>query len=164
MQPCDVRVQLVDDRNRPAGSARRKEMRRLRMWHRAVYIFVLDEGGRLCVQRRTQSKDIFPGCRDLCAGGVVDAGESMALAARRELAEELGLSLPLRYCLEQRFEGGMNAFGSVYLADYRNEVLTLQAEEVESVAWHSIEEALTLEDATPDSRQALLALRERGFL
>ncbi|MFC0269766.1 NUDIX hydrolase [Kushneria aurantia] len=164
MMPANVRVQLVNTRNQPVGTARRCEMRRLRMWHRAVYIFVLNSEGALCVQRRTTIKDIFPGYRDLCAGGVVDAGESFHQAAARELAEELGLKLPLTYCGEQRFADGMNAFGSVYLAHYEGQSLHLQASEVESVEWLAPQAALAVEDATPDSRQALALLIERGWI
>ncbi|WP_189513965.1 NUDIX hydrolase [Kushneria pakistanensis] len=159
-----VRVQIVDARNRPVGSARRCDMRRLQMWHRAVYIFVLDQHDRLCVQQRTPWKDIFPDYRDLCAGGVVDAGETMACAARRELQEELGLSLALTPCLTLHFEDGMNAFGSVFLARYRGEPMTLQASEVSSVEWLTLDEALALEDATPDSYQALKTLADKNLM
>ncbi|WP_456269470.1 NUDIX domain-containing protein [Kushneria sp. AK178] len=159
-----VRVQIVDAFNRPVGSARRCDMRRLQMWHRAVYIFVLDQHDRLCVQRRTLWKDIFPGYRDLCAGGVVDAGETMACAARRELQEELGLFLPLEPCLSLRFEQGMNAFGSVFLARYRHEAIRLQASEVTAIEWLPIKDALAIGDATPDSHQALGALVDRGIV
>ncbi|ART62446.1 NUDIX hydrolase [Kushneria marisflavi] len=159
-----ARVQIVDTLNRPAGSARRCDMRRLKIWHRAVYILVLDQHDRLCVQRRTLCKDIFPGYRDLCAGGVVDAGESMASAARRELHEELGLSLTLSWCLKLHFEEGMNAFGSVFIARYHNQPITLQSSEVEAIEWMTLSEALAVQDATPDSQQVLKALMDQGFL
>lgn len=158
-----VRVQIVDALNRPVGSARRCDMRRLQMWHRAAYIFVVDQQDRLCVQHRTPWKDIFPGYRDLCAGGVVDAGESMACAARRELQEELGLSLALNYCLNLHFEDGMNAFGSVFLARYHDQPMTLQPSEVAGIEWLTLSEALEVEDATPDSHRALKALVDQGF-
>ncbi|REC93491.1 NUDIX hydrolase [Kushneria indalinina] len=164
MGSSHVRVQIVDTFNRPVGSARRCDMRRLQMWHRAVYIFVLDQHDRICVQRRTLWKDIFPGYRDLCAGGVVDAGETMARAARRELQEELGLSLTLMPCLTLHFKEGMNAFGSVFLARYRNEPIRLQTSEVADIEWLTLEEALAIEDATPDSHQALKTLVARGFV
>ncbi|MFC0338334.1 Isopentenyldiphosphate isomerase [Kushneria avicenniae] len=164
MDPSRVRVQIVDAFNRPAGSARRCDMRRLRMWHRAAYIFVFDQHNRLCVQRRTLWKDIFPGYRDLCAGGVVDAGETMASAARRELQEELGLSLPLEPCLSLHFEQGMNAFGSVFLTRYHGEPIRLQASEVTGVEWLTLEDALAIDDATPDSHQALRALVDQGVV
>ncbi|WP_438764364.1 NUDIX domain-containing protein [Kushneria sp. TE3] len=159
-----VRVQIVNAFNRPVGSARRCDMRRLRMWHRAVYILVLDCHDRVCVQRRTPWKDIFPGYHDLCAGGVVDAGESMACAARRELQEELGLTLTLTPCLTLHFEEGMNAFGSVFLARYRNEPIRLQASEVAGIEWLTLEEALALDDATPDSHQVLRSLASKGVV
>ena len=37
------------------------------------------------------SKDIYPGYLDIATGGVVLAGESYELSAKRELAEELGV-------------------------------------------------------------------------
>ena len=164
MRSSRARVQIVDALNRPVGSARRCDVRRLKIWHRAVYIFVLDPHDRLCVQRRTSWKDIFPGCLDLCAGGVVDAGEFMAGAARRELREELGLSLTLNECLKLHFEAGMNAFGSVFTARYNDQPMTLQSSEVAAVEWMTLDEALAVQDATPDSRQALKALIDQGFL
>jgi len=84
-------VAIVDEENNVTGSASRAVMRREGLIHRAVYILVFDSGGRLFVQERSLTKDIFPGFRDLCAGGVVLAGESYEESAARELEEELGV-------------------------------------------------------------------------
>jgi 8-oxo-dGTP pyrophosphatase MutT (NUDIX family) len=44
------------------------------------------------IGRRTLSKAIYPGYWDVAAGGMVQAHESYAESAARELAEELGVS------------------------------------------------------------------------
>ncbi|SHE39895.1 Isopentenyldiphosphate isomerase [Modicisalibacter ilicicola DSM 19980] len=161
----DERVQLVDAVNRPCGSASRRMMRRYRLWHRATYVFVRNRLGELCVQERTLTKEVFPGDYDLATGGVVGAGEAVAIAARRELAEELGIeSVRLTPCFEFRFaEQGHHVFGSVFLVDYDGP-LRLQAEEVASANWLSVAEALDLRRATPDTHRALTLMCARHWL
>ncbi len=161
---ADERIQLVDARNRPCGSALRVTMRRFRFWHRATYIVVLNARGELCVQRRTLTKEVFPGGLDLAAGGVVGAGEAVHLAARRELEEELGIrGVPLRHVGEfVHAEGGNHIFGSLYLARHDGP-LALQAEEVADAFWLPPAEALALKGVTPDTRQAVQALLASGL-
>ena len=53
----DERVEVVDGQNRVLRVAERWEVRRDNLPHRATYIVIEDETGRLYVQRRTQSKD-----------------------------------------------------------------------------------------------------------
>lgn len=161
----DERIQLVDASNRPCGSASRVLMRRFHFWHRSTYVFVRNRHGELCVQQRTLTKEVFPGDYDLATGGVVGAGEPVHIAARRELAEELGIEgVRLTPCFEFRFaEQGNHIFGSVFVTAYDGE-LHLQAEEVAKAHWMTIGEALTLERATPDSRLALDLMLERGWL
>ncbi len=70
----------------------RARMRAENLRHRSVAIIVRGSDGRLLVHRRADDKDIYPGWWDLAAGGVVGAGESSDVAARRELAEEVGVA------------------------------------------------------------------------
>lgn len=84
-------VDVVDDNDRVIATVSRAEMRARNLQHRAVSIAVLGSDGRLLVHRRADTKDVWPGMWDLAAGGVVAAGESYEDAARRELAEELGI-------------------------------------------------------------------------
>jgi 8-oxo-dGTP pyrophosphatase MutT (NUDIX family) len=162
---ADESIQLVDARNRPCGSAPRALMRRFQFWHRATYVVVLNRRGEICVQRRTLTKEVFPGGLDLAAGGVVGAGEAVHVAARRELAEELGIrGVPLRHAGGFRYDrGGNHIFGSLYLVEYDGP-LTLQAEEVADTFWCPLEEALALEEITPDTRQAVEELIAAGWL
>ncbi|MDR5865295.1 NUDIX hydrolase [Halomonas koreensis] len=162
---ADESIQLVDARNRPCGSAPRAAMRRYRYWHRATYIVVRNAAGAICVQRRTLTKEVFPGGLDLAAGGVVGAGEAVHLAARRELAEELGIAgVPLRHVLEfVHARGGNHIFGSAYLVDHDGP-LRLQEEEVAEAFWCPPDEALALEGVTPDTRQVVERLLETGRL
>ncbi|SDL18457.1 Isopentenyldiphosphate isomerase [Franzmannia pantelleriensis] len=162
---ADERIQLVDACNRPCGSAPRALMRRFHFWHRATYVVVMNASGELCVQRRTLTKEVFPGGLDLAAGGVVGAGESVHVAARRELAEELGIrGVALRYCLAFRYAAdGNHIFGSVYLVQHDGP-LALQAEEVADAFWLPLDEALSLDEVTPDTRTAVRHLQHAGLL
>ncbi|HEY7627219.1 MAG TPA: NUDIX domain-containing protein [Ilumatobacteraceae bacterium] len=84
-------VDIVDDADQVITTVTRAEMRRRRLQHRSVGIAVMSSDGRLLIHRRSDDKDIWPGWWDIAAGGVVTAGESYDDAARRELAEELGI-------------------------------------------------------------------------
>ncbi len=88
-------VDVVDDDDRVVATVTRAEMRARRLQHRAVAVAVFGSDGRLLVHRRADTKDVWPGQWDLAAGGVVAAGEGYDDAARRELAEELGVDVPL---------------------------------------------------------------------
>ena len=162
---ADEAIQLVDARNRPCGSAPRALMRRFQFWHRATYVVVRNRRGDICVQRRTLTKEVFPGGLDLAAGGVVGAGEAVHVAARRELAEELGIrGVPLRHAGGFRHDrGGNHIFGSLFLVEHEGP-LTLQVEEVADAFWCPLEEALALKEVTPDTRQAVEVLIASGWL
>ena len=76
MDAADELVTIVDKDNNEVGVVPRREMRSGRLRHRATYILVVKSKGELFVQKRTQTKDVFPGYYDVAAGGVVLAGES----------------------------------------------------------------------------------------
>ena len=61
MSTADEIVALVDEHNRVIGAVPRREMRAKRLPHRSTYIFVFNTQGYLYVQKRTMTKDVFPG-------------------------------------------------------------------------------------------------------
>jgi isopentenyldiphosphate isomerase len=85
MGAADEIVAIVDEQNHVVGVAPRREMRAKRLPHRSTYILVFNAKDDLYVQKRTMTKDVFPGYYDIAAGGVVLAGESYEQGAEREL-------------------------------------------------------------------------------
>ena len=133
MNPQDEIVQIVDRQNRETGRAPRQEMRARGLPHRAAYILVFNRRGELFVQKRTPTKDIYPGYYDVAAGGVVLAGESYAEAAARELEEELGIretALAAHFTFFHE-DARNQVWGRVFSCTYDGKPI-LQAEEVES--------------------------------
>ena len=156
-------VMVVDDENRPVAELPRHRVRSENLPHRTSCIFVFDRRGRVLVQLRTTIKDMYPGYYDLAAGGVVAAGESYEDNAEREAEEELGIrDTDLEPKLDFYYEDeGNRCFGRVFTCVHEGP-FTLQAEEVESVAFHTVEEiaAGDVSPVTPDSLLALNRLLE----
>jgi isopentenyldiphosphate isomerase len=123
-------VDVLDEDGRVVGSTTRAEMRRLRLPHRCVYVFVFHPDGRLLIHRRTDSKEVFPGFWDVAVGGVVSAGEEWLAAAVRETAEEIGVDVEPTYHSDFHFDSGFGfVFGRIYSAVHAGP-FTLQESEV----------------------------------
>jgi isopentenyldiphosphate isomerase len=82
---------VVNDRDEVIGRRPRREVHRLGLKHRAVHVLVFNQRGEVFLQKRSLTKDSFPGAWDSSASGHLLPGESYDCAALRELAEELGL-------------------------------------------------------------------------
>ena len=154
MNAGDEIITIVDADNTIVGSATRREMRTKGLPHRASYILVFNSMGELFVQKRTMSKDIYPGYYDVATGGVVLADESYDLSAKRELAEELGArNTPLTPHFDFKHEDDINiVWGRLYTCTYDGEIV-LQEEEVESGEFLTIDQVLELSQMksfTPD--------------
>ena len=85
----------VDDTDQPVGRVQRGDVFRLGAGFRVVHVFVQDHGGRLLLQQVGASRDRSPLRWGSSVAGYLHAGESYVEAARRRLAEELGLDTPL---------------------------------------------------------------------
>jgi len=85
---------VVDERDRVIGTAPRSEVHARKLRHRAVHVLLFNSHGELFLQKRSATKDTFPRCYDSSASGHLNAGEDYDLCARRELQEELGLTMP----------------------------------------------------------------------
>jgi isopentenyldiphosphate isomerase/GNAT superfamily N-acetyltransferase len=88
-------VDVVDEADRVVGQADRAEILAKHLLHRVVFVVLRSTRGEVLVHRRAETKDLWPGYWDVAVGGVVAAGEAYEDAARRELAEELGVEAEL---------------------------------------------------------------------
>ena len=155
-------VDIVDDDDRVIATVTRAEMRAGRLQHRAVSIAVMGSDRRLLVHRRAADKDVWPNMWDMAAGGVVAAGESYEVAARRELAEELGIEVAQFHHLgEGRFvDESVALIGRGYLAVHDGP-FTFADGEIAEVRWANADQLAALmatERFVPDNVELLLPL------
>ena len=160
--PKDEIVQIVDEENTEIAAVSRRIMREQQLIHRACYILVFNQAGDLFVQKRTKTKDVYPGYYDVAAGGVVLAGESYEESAERELAEELGIEgVKLTPCFDNYFEDTVNkVWGRVFRCRHEGP-FTLQKEEIESGGFMNVTQILDAADSqlfTPDGIEILRRL------
>ena len=113
-----------------------------------VHVCFFNKEGKMLIQKRAETKTLFPGLWDVSVGGSVLSGEDSQSAAEREVQEELGHSLNLegiRPSMTVNFDLG---FDDIYLIeeDIPLSALKLQADEVEEVMWASPEDIYRLID------------------
>lgn len=154
----DEIVVIVDAQNNVVDQVPRHRMRAQRLTYRATYILVFNSKGEILVQKRTTTKDMYPGYYDVAAGGVVTAGESYGESAEREAQEELGLAgVSLTPHFDFYFEDPQNRlWGRVYSCVFDGD-LVLQEEEIEECFFCAPDKVLAgeIQPVTPDSITAL---------
>jgi isopentenyldiphosphate isomerase len=91
--PAQQLVEWVDGDGRVLGIVSRSRVRAENLRHRSVFVVVRSAADEVLVHRRAAWKDVWAGHWDLAAGGVCAVGEPWGAAARRELAEELGVEV-----------------------------------------------------------------------
>ncbi|ADM99287.1 predicted NUDIX hydrolase [Dickeya dadantii 3937] len=150
-------VDIVDENNEVIAQSSRQQMRAQHLRHRATYIVVHDGMGKILVQRRTETKDFYPGWLDATAGGVVQSGENLLESARREAEEELGIAgVPFaEHGLFYYESDDCRVWGALFSCVMHGP-FALQAEEIDEVSWLTPEEITArCDEFTPDSLKAL---------
>jgi aminoglycoside phosphotransferase (APT) family kinase protein/8-oxo-dGTP pyrophosphatase MutT (NUDIX family) len=117
-------------------------MRAQNLRHAATGVIVRDSWGRVYVHRRTPTKDVYPSRWDFTAGGVVLADEDPLEAARRELAEELGVTSDLVPLGEADYADPQTTYHAFRFVTTWDGPITPQPEEIAYGAWLSIERLL----------------------
>jgi 8-oxo-dGTP pyrophosphatase MutT (NUDIX family) len=163
--PGDELVDVVDESNVVLEVVPRRIMRERRLLHRCTYVIVLNERGELYVHRRTETKDVYPGYLDVCAGGVNAAGESYDECAARELEEELGVEAKPVFRFLHRYRGPSDrVWGAAY--DVRwDGPMRWQPEEVvwgDSVALDEVEAMAARDSFCPDGLEVFRRWRRWG--
>ena len=87
----DELIAFVNSNDQIIGTKSRSEVHSLGLLHRAVHVLVFNDHRQVFLQKRSMRKDENPGLWDTSAAGHVDAGESYAMCAVREILEELGI-------------------------------------------------------------------------
>jgi isopentenyl-diphosphate delta-isomerase len=110
---------LVDETNRATGTAGKTAVHRAGLLHRAFSIFIVDDCGRIVLQRRSREKYHSGGLWANSCCGHPRPGERTVIAARRRLTEELGVSSALSFGFFSRYrselDNGMHENEFVYV-------------------------------------------------
>jgi isopentenyl-diphosphate delta-isomerase type 1 len=140
MMPNEI-FDVVNDRDEVIGQNTRREVHRLGLRHRAVHVLVFNRCGEVFLQKRSMSKDTFPGAWDSSASGHLDSGEDYDTCAVRELREEIGLVRERAPERLFRIEACADT-GQEFVWVYRLEAegpFTLHPEEIETGGWFTPE-------------------------
>ncbi len=130
---------IVNEDDEVIGQQPRSVVHTKGLWHRASHVLVFNSNGKVFLQLRSMSKDNNPGVWDSACSGHVDAGETYAEAAERELMEEIGLVV--KSPLEPLFK--INACvetGQEFIWVYRTQSegpFTLNTDEIDEGRWLS---------------------------
>ena len=139
----------------------RAEVHRLGLRHRAVHVLIFNSKGQLFLQKRSMTKDTFPGAWDSSASGHLDCGEDYDICALREVQEELGVTLaepPKRLFKIAACEQTGWEFVWVYRAQAEGP-FALHPEEIESGGWFAPEEIARWTNERPqDFARAFLTI------
>jgi len=85
-------LDVYDANRRRIGTADRNVVHTVGLWHKTVHCWIV-WNDKILFQRRARKLDNNPGKLYTTASGHVSAGEDIATAFRREVAQEIGLNM-----------------------------------------------------------------------
>ncbi|NVJ88586.1 MAG: NUDIX domain-containing protein [Flavobacteriaceae bacterium] len=142
----DELIDILTPEGKPTGkTALKSEAHKHGWFHATVHIWLFTSDEKIMLQKRAKTKKVFPGLWDISVAGHIAAGESIIEAAKREVFEELGLSISDKELIKigTRVHKVSHANGiqdnehhQVFICELKQplEDLSIQKEEVEAVA------------------------------
>lgn len=158
-------VEHVDEYDRVLGVVDRDEAARENWPHRIATTICRDREGRILVLRRAETMSRFPGYYDVMVGGAVEVGESYEQAASRELTEELGVRVPVRFLFKFLCREGISPIWFGVHEAVVSEALVPDSGEIEWLDWMTVAELREVADEwcfVPGGRKALRRYLESG--
>lgn len=137
------------DRELTGKNAKRGEPLEEGTYRLVVHVCIFNSKGEMLIQKRADDIVRWPSYWDVSIGGGASAGDTSRMAAERETAEELGLSIDFsdrRPVITVNFSEGFDDFYTLE-KDIPLEDLHLQTEEVADAKWASRKE---IEDMIDD--------------
>lgn len=139
-------IDIYDENNNYLGySLDRKEAHEKNLWHYHVSAWIMNYDGKVLLQQRSFNTRKNPG-KWSKTGGHVDAGETCEEAIRREVFEEIGLTVKDDEINNVEIFKSTNpsenyfSYGYIFLTNMGEENFKIQKEEVNAVKYYSIEE------------------------
>lgn len=137
-------VILVDENNKPIGTAGKMAAHRLGLMHRAISVFVFDASGRLLLQQRASIKYHSAGLwsNTCCSHPMPEEGT--AAAAHRRLQQEMGIACALTevfsFVYREAFSNGLieHEYDNVFFGRYDGTPVP-NPEEVDDWRWIDME-------------------------
>jgi len=148
---------LVDKYDNVLGSITRKKAHTEKLNHRSIYILVKNSKDQILFQKRSAKKDTRPFFWTLSVGGHVTYPTTYFEAAKRELEEELGISLKLKF-IKKVYLDESTEFCHVYSAETNKTPDNFDKDEISQVRWVDIielDEFIKNNQLTPSSKQVL---------
>ena len=140
----DEYFDIVNERNEVVRQEKRQVVHKTGLWHRGVHVFLFTPDRRLLIQKRSQTRDKFPGTLDCSISEHLKPGESYLAGAIRGLREELGIedvSLTRLVQFKMNYGPNDNEFSEVFKGTFVDGTpITTDPHEVAEVTFHTIPE------------------------
>ena len=159
---ADEEVDVINENDEPLGFTKLKSKVHIDGdWHRGAHLWIVKDG-KILLQKRAYTKEIYPGKFDVACAGHVKAGETPKQALIRELKEELSINAKedefiflfkdrlITKVPEKRIIS--REVNSVFLYEFNGDLndLKLQKEEVDSIKLFEIDKLKQLLKEKPE--------------
>ena len=146
---------LDEEGNKTGKTATIEALHKNGKWHKVVGIIIYDQNKNILMQQRAIKEKSDPGKWDIAAAGYIGSHEKELEGIKRELKEEIGLSLKedeIKHFMSYKKEVENDTVNKKHLEDIfiaqinsqNTTTFKVQKEEVEQVKWLSVDEVKSL--------------------
>lgn len=159
-------LDVIDENDEVIGQAEHGEIYEKELLHRICHILIFNSEGKIALQLRSKNKKFRPGHWATSVGGHVQSGETYEEAALREMEEEVGVKIPIKFLRKDWYEdkrsNGFRKSLGTFKATF-NGPFNINPEEVEKVEFFSIDEIKSMIKEDEKFHPELLFLLEKEY-
>ena len=133
-------LDIVDDNDNVIWSATKKEIYEKKLNHRIVHIMIFDKNWKYLAQIRSEKSFFLPWYYSTSVWWHVSSQEDYIDAAKREMKEEIGLDLDIKFKADFVFKiDKMKKFVKLYEAILTDEKIDFNKKEVKNIEFLDLE-------------------------